>query len=279
MLSTLPRRPFILLGGRLALRSEQALRWISTSSPGAAYEPASFIVVATLALEALGAGVLALRFSQHGMPLLDAIWHGVFHAVGAFCHAGFSLWPDSLISQQEGTWWCSARSWRWWWSAASALGAGGAAGCARGVYRRFSLRTRGGAVDDAGADRARDAAVRAARVGRDAGGDVDVRQVDERGVSVDHAALRAGFNTVDFTSVEQATIAVMMVWIFIGAAPGGTGGGIKVTTLAVLAAAFPALLYNQAARAVLVRRAIPNEIVHRAATIVTVAGSSPRSRW
>ncbi|MFY0532720.1 potassium transporter TrkG [Nannocystis pusilla] len=25
----------------------------------------------------------------------------MFHAVGAFCHAGFSLWPDSLISQQE----------------------------------------------------------------------------------------------------------------------------------------------------------------------------------
>jgi Trk-type K+ transport system membrane component len=80
-----------------------------------------------------------------------------------------------------------------------------------------------------------------------------------------------GFSTVDFATVEQATIAVMMVWMFIGAAPGGTGGGIKVTTLAVLAAALPALVYNQP-RAVLMRRAIPNEIVYRAATIVTVAG-------
>src|SRR5690606_22271932 len=48
------------------------------------------------------------------------------------------------------------------------------------------------------------------------------------------------------------------------------GGGIKVTTLAVLAAAFPALLHSQP-RAVLLRRAIPNDIVYRAATIVTVA--------
>ncbi|MFY0532721.1 potassium transporter TrkG [Nannocystis pusilla] len=47
----------ILLGGRLALRSEQALEEIlDIQSPGAAYELASFIVVATLALEALGAG-------------------------------------------------------------------------------------------------------------------------------------------------------------------------------------------------------------------------------
>ncbi|MCY0994172.1 hypothetical protein OV203_43990 [Nannocystis sp. ILAH1] len=261
----------ILLGGRLALRSEQALEEIlDIQSPGAAYELASFIVVATLALEALGAGVLALRFSQHGMPLLDAIWHGVFHAVGAFCHAGFSLWPDSLISQQEDPVVLGA---------IMALVVVGSVGFsvlaalwlrARGVHRRFSLQTRVvlwmtlalivlGTLLYALLEW--DATL--------AGMSTFDKWMNAAFQSI---TLRSGgFNTVDFTSVEQATIAVMMVWMFIGAAPGGTGGGIKVTTLAVLAAAFPALLYNQP-RAVLMRRAIPNEIVYRAATIVTVAG-------
>ncbi|WAS90189.1 potassium transporter TrkG [Nannocystis punicea] len=261
----------ILLGGRLALRSEQALEEIlDIQSPGAAYELASFIVVATLALEALGAGILALRFSQHGMPALDAIWHGVFHAVGAFCHAGFALWPDSLISQQSDPVVLGV---------IMALVVVGSVGFsvlaalwlrARGVHRRFSLQTRVvlwmtlalivvGTLLYALLEW--DATL--------AGMSTFDKWMNAAFQSI---TLRSGgFNTVDFAAVEQATIAVMIVWMFIGAAPGGTGGGIKVTTLAVLAAALPALLYNQP-RAVLMRRAIPNEIVYRAATIVTVAG-------
>jgi trk system potassium uptake protein TrkH len=133
----------ILLGGRLALRSEQALEEIlDIQSPGAAYELASFIVVATLALEALGAGLLALRFSQNGMPALDAIWHGVFHAVGAFCHAGFALWPDSLVSQQSdpvvlGVIMTLVVVGSVGFSVLAALWLR-----ARGVHRRFSLQTR-----------------------------------------------------------------------------------------------------------------------------------------
>jgi trk system potassium uptake protein TrkH len=261
----------ILLGGRLALRSEQALEEIlDIQSPGAAYELASFIVVATLALEALGAGVLALRFSQAGMDPLDAIWHGVFHAVGAFCHAGFSLWPDSLISQQSDPVVLGA---------IMALVVVGSVGFsvlaalwlrARGEKRRFSLQTRvvlwmtlalivGGTLLYALLEW--DSTL--------AGMSTFEKWTNALFQSI---TLRSGgFSTVDFASVEQATIAVMMVFMFIGAAPGGTGGGIKVTTLAVLAAALPALVYNQP-RAVLMRRAIPNDIVYRAATIVTVAG-------
>jgi trk system potassium uptake protein TrkH len=81
----------------------------------------------------------------------------------------------------------------------------------------------------------------------------------------------AGFTSLDLAPVMPATIAVMIVFMFIGAAPGGTGGGIKVTTLAVLMAAIPALLRAQP-RAALFGRTIPHEILYRAATIVTVAG-------
>jgi trk system potassium uptake protein TrkH len=63
---------------------------------------------------------------------------------------------------------------------------------------------------------------------------------------------------------------MMIVWMFIGASPGSTGGGIKTTTLAVVMAAIPALIRNQP-RATLMRRTMPHDVVYRAATIMTIA--------
>lgn len=44
----------------------------------------------------------------------------------------------------------------------------------------------------------------------------------------------AGFNTIDLTLVRESTLFVMMIFMFIGASPASTGGGIKTTTLAAL---------------------------------------------
>jgi trk system potassium uptake protein TrkH len=44
----------------------------------------------------------------------------------------------------------------------------------------------------------------------------------------------AGFNTVPVTSMSEAGSALTMILMLIGAAPGSTGGGIKITTLVVL---------------------------------------------
>lgn len=43
----------------------------------------------------------------------------------------------------------------------------------------------------------------------------------------------AGFNTVDFASITAPGILVMILLMWIGASPGSTGGGIKTTTFAV----------------------------------------------
>jgi trk system potassium uptake protein TrkH len=44
----------------------------------------------TFVVEALGATLLTARFMQEMEPL-DALWHGIFHSVSAFCNAGFDL--------------------------------------------------------------------------------------------------------------------------------------------------------------------------------------------
>ena len=44
----------------------------------------------------------------------------------------------------------------------------------------------------------------------------------------------AGFNSVDLYAMRDSTKVFSIVLMFIGAAPGSTGGGIKVTTIAVI---------------------------------------------
>lgn len=47
----------------------------------------------------------------------------------------------------------------------------------------------------------------------------------------------AGFNTVNIGALLPATAFFMIIWMFIGASPGGTGGGVKTTTVSLVAIA------------------------------------------
>ena len=57
------------------------------------------VLLVTFSLELLGVVVLTLCFARdHSLP--QAAYLGLFHAVSAFCNAGFSLFPDSLVRYQ-----------------------------------------------------------------------------------------------------------------------------------------------------------------------------------
>lgn len=56
------------------------------------------IALISLIFESVVALILSLRFWDEGQAPGTAIYHGVFHAVSAFNNAGFSLRSDSLIS-------------------------------------------------------------------------------------------------------------------------------------------------------------------------------------
>jgi Trk-type K+ transport system membrane component len=83
----------------------------------------------------------------------------------------------------------------------------------------------------------------------------------------------AGFNTIPLSlaTLSDAGLLLMIVLMFIGASPGGTGGGIKTTTFAALVATTRSTLNGD--DAVVVRdREIPPRVVLRAIG-VTVASS------
>jgi len=54
------------------------------------------IVLGTFSIEAIGGLILSLRFAAE-FPLKHAVLLGYFHAVSAFCNAGFSLFTTSLV--------------------------------------------------------------------------------------------------------------------------------------------------------------------------------------
>ncbi len=80
----------------------------------------------------------------------------------------------------------------------------------------------------------------------------------------------AGFNSVDYSLIHPSTLLWMLVFMFVGASPGGTGGGVKTTTTMMLLGSIPAMLHGRP-QAIFFKRRIPVDAVFRAAAIVTIA--------
>ncbi|MBN4001244.1 TrkH family potassium uptake protein [Nostoc sp. LPT] len=55
----------------------------------------------------------------------------------------------------------------------------------------------------------------------------------------------AGFNTIDISKMTTAGLFITIALMFIGASPGGTGGGMKTTTLRVLTSCTQAILQEK----------------------------------
>lgn len=72
----------------------------------------------------------------------------------------------------------------------------------------------------------------------------------------------AGFSTVNIVAFQPATIVMIIGLMFIGTAPGSTGGGIKTNTFGIIIAAVLALVKGKK-EVVVFYRTVPQEIVYR----------------
>jgi trk system potassium uptake protein TrkH len=260
-----------ILGRTLGLRGEYALgEVLDLRSVRSAYRLISFVVATTVAVELLGAIPLCITFLRKGLPASSAIWSGVFHSVSAFCNAGFSLESDSLVSLQHNPLALVV---------VAALITLGGLGFA--VLASTWLRLRGhGKIGLAAQVRIVLVVSAALTVGgwllyavaewhRTLGGlDVGSKIINALFQSV--TCRTAGFNSVDLGSLHPVSALVMMVLMTIGASPGGTGGGIKTTTVLVLLSALSAIASGRP-RVIVMRRFITLDTVFRSAAIAVVA--------
>lgn len=90
----------LLISGQMRIRTRLLLQAETHSlALGDVKSVAKIVLKVTVAVELAMAVALGLRFALgHGMPWVDAAWHGLFHSISAFNNAGFSTWGDSVTA-------------------------------------------------------------------------------------------------------------------------------------------------------------------------------------
>ena len=80
----------------------------------------------------------------------------------------------------------------------------------------------------------------------------------------------AGFNTFDIASTNSVTKLFSVLMMFIGCAPGSTGGGIKITTFAIILMTVVSVIKNKR-DTIIMGRKIDKESVYKSLSIIVLA--------
>lgn len=230
------------------------------------------VVVYTFIIEMIVAVMLFTRFYPvYGTGM--AAWHSIFHSVSAFCNAGFSTFSTSLIDYRgdyvvvlavsgaiilgglgflvlaELTW-AFRKGPRRLWQLVS-------------IHARFVLIiTLILIILGAGLFLALEWS------GSLAGMPVPMKLLNALFQSV--TCRTAGFNTVDVGSLRENTLFMMIGLMFIGGSPGSIAGGIKTTTIGVIAL-LVINMFRGKRELTMWGRSVGREVIERSATLVILA--------
>lgn len=263
----------LAIGGAIGGYTEGALRdFAGTDRRAATRRLLGVIIKVTLLLEAIGAACLLPTFLGRGLGLGEALWGSVFHAVSAFCNAGFALQSDSLVSFQSSP--VALHT------IALLIVLGGIGfGVFMGAFELWSRRRR----DPMSLHVKLVLTTNALLLGvaffgwlvSEWNGSLAGMGMGERlnNAWFQSVTLRtAGFNSVELGVLSHGAILTMLVWMFVGASPGSTGGGVKTTTVAVLFVAVTSVVRGRDDAEAFGRR-LTRRVVYRAAAIVTISAA------
>lgn len=218
-----------------------------------------------LALEGVGAALLYVRFR--------AWYPSVFYAVMSFCNAGFGLSPDSLAGFAGDPFVLFVLA------AETILGGIGFLV----LYNLCTYRFRRGRSGGRGRLSLHSAVVLRFTLYLLAIAFLAFLVLEWNGALKGYAPAQrlwvafyqavtprtCGFTVIPIHELSPVTRFITAVLMFIGAAPGGTGGGIKVTTCAVFVLSILAICRGRDA-VTLFRRTVPEPVAREAIVIVTV---------
>ncbi|MBD3295983.1 MAG: hypothetical protein GF392_01290, partial [Candidatus Omnitrophica bacterium] len=263
----------VLLGKRLGFRQGDVIKsTLDKNSIVGLGRLIRYILAATLIAESIAAFFLFIRWRAiTDWGILVTLERSVFHAVSAFCNAGFSLFKDSFIVFADDPYINLIMM--------AAIIAGGigfivmfdVAGrlSRRSSRRTLTLQSR--------------TAIHVSLYLIAAGALLFfIFEQDNvlRGLSAPAAvwpslfqsvtARTAGFNTVQIGQLTGPTLFFLVFLMFIGASPGSTGGGIKTSTFAVILANMAAKFHNRG-RTRLFQRSVPLQVVRESMVICFLA--------
>ncbi|MEU2006688.1 TrkH family potassium uptake protein [Rhodococcus sp. NPDC019627] len=248
----------LMLANRIGLRARlNAAAEVRASGLGDVRSVVVGVIRISILIEAVTALCLAIRFATgYDEPPGRALWLGIFHSISAFNNAGFALYSDNIIGFADDPFICLPLL------AAVILGGIGfpvlfeVGRRMGGTSRRWSLHTKLTVAVTAILLVIGPALVLLFEWG------YTLREHD-LGAKLLVAAFQgimprtAGFNSVDYAQMDPATLLVTDVLMFIGGGSGGTAGGIKVTTFALLLFAIVAEVRGDRSVTIFDRRIAP----------------------
>lgn len=256
------------LGGKLILEE-------SMSSPP--YEEVShfskMILFITFLFEFLGAAVLSLYWMRE-FPVSHAIYLGIFHSVSAFCTAGFSLFSDNLSAYRDSI----------------VINVIIGILCIVGsvgffvIYDVYNMVSRKKREDEPPKKLLTHTKlvlimlpiliITGAFLICLSEWNTPLPSFKDRFLTSTFQAISAstttGFNTLDTGTVKTLGLATMVMLMYIGASPGGTGGGVKTTTFGLLISSIISVI-SMKDELILFNRRISPRTKDKAFAICTIA--------
>lgn len=260
---------FIILGKKIGLKERLLLQdSLNVFSLSGVVNLVKRIIFITFIVELIGAITLSIRWSFE-MPLRKAIYYGIFHSISAFNNAGFGLEPDSLSK------WVGDPTVNIMITLLFIIGGIGFTVILdvfhKRSFRKLSLHSKVALLMTLILNIVGTLIILLSEYNNS--GTIGKLSFDDKlwasyfqGV----VTRTAGFNTIDIGAMNLSSLVFMMALMFIGASPGSTGGGIKVTTFAIIILAFWAVVTNRDDVNIFKRR-LPWELVNKSLSIV-VAG-------
>ena len=267
-LMTIATLLFMLLGRKITLRERMLIQEsMNENGPGGMVRLIRWVAVSTFTMEFVGAALLAIRtIPQYGPG--DGIFFAIFHAVSAFCNAGFDLFGNSLVQYATDP---LMNLVVLLLIVFGGLGFGVISDVVKSrSFKQWKLQTKlvicvtlflilTGCVGFL--------AFEWNNAGTLAGMTVPGKILTSLFQSVTFRT--AGFNSIEMAEMRPATKLLACMLMFVGAAPASTGGGVKVTTMAVLFC-MVASTARGSEEATAFHRTISRSAIRRAIVIVTI---------
>lgn len=263
---------FRLIGRQISFRERMAVQDVFTHTPGEdVYQLLRSIFLFTVISELVGV-ILLLAHWSHEFPFDRALYLAVFHAVSAFCNAGFSLFSNNLMDYR-GSLLLNV-------TVGGLIVLGGIGfPTVYDLYRRY-VRPDGKRAKML----AQTKVVLLTTLSLIVGGAALfwVLEFDHAlaGLSLRESVLAsvfqsittrtAGFNTVDISLLSAPTLAMMLFLMFFGASPGSCGGGVKTTTLAIIGALAVSRLRREH-RVNLFKKSVPNDTLAKSTVLLLLS--------
>jgi trk system potassium uptake protein TrkH len=221
-----------LFRGRVSLAQRSIFEQTLATRAGHRLWPVlRLVMLFTFATEGIGALLLFLRWLPE-MGAGRAAYNAVFHAVSAFCNAGFGLRPDSLTAWRGDAWIVLTVS------ALIVLGGLGfftvyEVAESRRMRTPVSIHSKLALTVSAVLIVLGTVLIWLLETGRSFSGMGEGEKI--LAAFFQSVTTRtAGFNTVNLAQLAPGTLFLMTLFMFIGGSPGSCAGGIKTTTVGVL---------------------------------------------